>query len=637
MFLDDTACNLSSLNLTKFLARGRHRSTSTATATRCASSSSRRRSSSTSRRTRPRTIAQELARLPPARPRLREPRHAADAAWASRTTRDEGRAIAGALTADHVRPRLRGLGRDGGVEGRRSPASRRTASRCSASWACTATRPTRSTATSARDDALPRRVRGLGRGRRARRAARLPQRAGDGARADRHHRPADGLRHDRHRARLRAREVQEARRRRLLQDREPVGARARSRKLGYSATRGARRSSRTSAGTNTLLAAPHVNRAHAQGARPHRRGPREGRGRAPRRLRARSRVRAVGPRRGRPTTASAITQGAAQREAASRLLEHLGFTREPRSTRRNDIIIGRMTIEGAPHLRAEHYAVFDCANRCGKTGKRFLAPMSHVKMMAAAQPFLSGAISKTVNLPNDATVEDVAEDLRGGLALGLKAVALYRDGCKASQPLSTTSSKEKEREGRGEGRAISSERRAPRAPRRARDAVEPQDVPQLTLGRAPPGSRPTGLRVRLPKKRARLHAGGARRRPQDLPPHRRVRGRHARRDLHRHAQGGRRLPLADELLRDERVDRPAVRRAARDVRRAVHVHALRAAGPRRGSPERARWRRRSSTTSSACSACEYLRPLRPRAREARARRRPCSTSASSAAATRRIA
>src|SRR6185295_9436258 len=96
-------------------------------------------------------------------------------------------------------------------------------------------------------------------------------------------------------------------------------------------------------------------------------------------------------------------------------------------------------IEGAPYLREEHYAVFDCANRCGRTGKRFLAPMAHGRMMAATQPFLSGAISKTVNLPNEATVEDVRQIYEEGWRLGLKAVALYRDGCKASQPLSSQS------------------------------------------------------------------------------------------------------------------------------------------------------------------------------------------------------
>src|SRR5690606_26330696 len=94
----------------------------------------------------------------------------------------------------------------------------------------------------------------------------------------------------------------------------------------------------------------------------------------------------------------------------------------------------------------EHYSVFDCANRCGPLGKRFLAPMAHVRMMAAAQPFLSGAISKTVNLPNDATVDDVREIYEQGWKLGLKAVALYRDGCKASQPLSSTSDEKKAKE-----------------------------------------------------------------------------------------------------------------------------------------------------------------------------------------------
>ncbi len=95
-----------------------------------------------------------------------------------------------------------------------------------------------------------------------------------------------------------------------------------------------------------------------------------------------------------------------------------------------------MTIEGAPYLKAEHYAVFDCANKCGK-GKRFIAPMGHIRMMAAAQSFLSGAISKTVNIPNDTTVEGIEEIYREGWKLGLKAIALYRDGCKASQPLNT--------------------------------------------------------------------------------------------------------------------------------------------------------------------------------------------------------
>ncbi len=104
-----------------------------------------------------------------------------------------------------------------------------------------------------------------------------------------------------------------------------------------------------------------------------------------------------------------------------------------------EFICGTMTIEGAPQLKAEHLPVFDCANRCGKTGKRFIAPMGHVRMMAATQPFLSGAISKTVNVPNETTVEEIQEIYTQGWKLGLKAIALYRDGCKSSQPLSSKS------------------------------------------------------------------------------------------------------------------------------------------------------------------------------------------------------
>ncbi len=196
-------------------------------------------------------------------------------------------------------------------------------------------------------------------------------------------------------------------------------------------------------------------------------------------------------------------------------LQHLGFTKGE-IEEAGDHIIGRMTIEGAPYLKPSHYPVFDCANRCGKTGQRFLPAMSHVKMMAAVQPFLSGAISKTVNLPNDATVEEVAEVYEEGWRLGLKAVALYRDGCKASQPLSTTS-KEKDEDKKAEkeeavkadayGRKITPELEAKLsetivpglAPIPQTSA--PQDVTQLTLGLTPSGSRPKGLRVRLPKKR----------------------------------------------------------------------------------------------------------------------------------------
>ena len=100
-------------------------------------------------------------------------------------------------------------------------------------------------------------------------------------------------------------------------------------------------------------------------------------------------------------------------------------------------ICGAMTVEGAPHLKAEHYAVFDCANPCGKIGKRYLSVESHIRMMAAAQPFISGAISKTINMPNDATVEDCKAAYLLSWKLALKANALYRDGSKLSQPLNS--------------------------------------------------------------------------------------------------------------------------------------------------------------------------------------------------------
>ncbi|HMK78135.1 MAG TPA: vitamin B12-dependent ribonucleotide reductase [Xanthobacteraceae bacterium] len=116
------------------------------------------------------------------------------------------------------------------------------------------------------------------------------------------------------------------------------------------------------------------------------------------------------------------------------LLAHLGFTRREIEAA-NVHVCGAMTVEGAPHLKPEHYPVFDCANPCGRTGKRYLSVESHIRMMAAAQPFISGAISKTINMPNDATVEDCKAAYLLSWKLGLKANALYRDGSKLSQPL----------------------------------------------------------------------------------------------------------------------------------------------------------------------------------------------------------
>ncbi len=119
------------------------------------------------------------------------------------------------------------------------------------------------------------------------------------------------------------------------------------------------------------------------------------------------------------------------------MLHELGFTDE-QIRDANDYVCGRQTIEGAPGLLDEHLPVFDTANRNGRYGERFIDYSGHIKMMAAAQPFISGAISKTINMPAEVSIEDIEDSYRLSWELGLKAMALYRDGSKASQPLQST-------------------------------------------------------------------------------------------------------------------------------------------------------------------------------------------------------
>lgn len=127
------------------------------------------------------------------------------------------------------------------------------------------------------------------------------------------------------------------------------------------------------------------------------------------------------------------------------LLEELGFTEE-QIEEANTYVCGAMTVEGAPYLKEAHLPVFDCANKCGAKGERYIHAHGHIRMMAAAQPFLSGAISKTINLPNEAKMEEIADSYKLSWELGLKACALYRDGSKLSQPLSNKSDKKKKEE-----------------------------------------------------------------------------------------------------------------------------------------------------------------------------------------------
>ena len=232
------------------------------------------------------------------------------------------------------------------------------------------------------------------------------------------------------------------------------------------------------------------------------------------------------------------------------LLRALGFT-PAEIEAANDYCCGTMTVEGAPHLKPEHLPVFDCANRCGRKGKRFISTDAHIVMMAAAQPFISGAISKTINMPNDATIEDVKRAYESGWRHMLKAVALYRDGSKLSQPLNSTTDDEEDTA-----------------------AADVQAVAERMTERVV--TQYLRERHRLPDRRSgytqKAVVGG----------HKvylrtgRVRGRHARRDLPRHAQGRRGVPLADELLRRRHLARPAIRRPARAVRGLLRLHPLRA-------------------------------------------------------------
>jgi ribonucleoside-diphosphate reductase alpha chain len=120
------------------------------------------------------------------------------------------------------------------------------------------------------------------------------------------------------------------------------------------------------------------------------------------------------------------------------MLKSFGFSGEQIAAA-NEFVCGTMMLEGAPHLKPEHMSVFDCANKCGSKGQRYIAPMAHVRMMGAAQPFISGAISKTINFPADATIDDIKHAYMESWKYMTKANALYRDGSKLSQPLNSTS------------------------------------------------------------------------------------------------------------------------------------------------------------------------------------------------------
>ena len=206
------------------------------------------------------------------------------------------------------------------------------------------------------------------------------------------------------------------------------------------------------------------------------------------------------------------------------------------------------TIVGAPDLAAEHLPVFDVA-----VGERAISHMGHIKMMGAIQPFISGAISKTVNMPHEATVDDIADAYMQAWRLGVKALAIYRDGSKTAQALRTDAQK---------------------------DAPVPVDVEAADPEGRRRGARQGRAAPQPHAARARVdHAQVLGRRPRGLHHRRQVRGRHRRRDLpDRHRQGRLDDARHDERVRDRDLDRAAVRRAARDAGAQVQLHALRAGG-----------------------------------------------------------
>ena len=187
-----------------------------------------------------------------------------------------------------------------------------------------------------------------------------------------------------------------------------------------------------------------------------------------------------------------------------------------------------MTLEGAPHLKAEHLPVFDCANPCGRIGKRYLSVESHIRMMAAAQPFISGAISKTINMPNEATVEDCKAAYMLSWKLGAEGQRALPRRLQAVAAAATRSCIADDED--DEDEAVEPLIAASRG---ARAAASPSGSSSgsssASCARAREAARPP----------QGLHPEGRGRRPQGLSAHRRIRGRPARRDLHRHAQGRR--------------------------------------------------------------------------------------------------
>ena len=252
------------------------------------------------------------------------------------------------------------------------------------------------------------------------------------------------------------------------------------------------------------------------------------------------------------------------------LLAAVGFSKREIEAA-NVHICGAMTVEGAPHLKAEHYSVFDCANPCGKIGKRYLSVESHIRMMAASQPFISGAISKTINMPNDATVEDCKSAYLLSWKLALKANALYRDGSKLSQPLNSQLISDDDEE----DDAIEAFYDKPMAARTAQlsEKVVERLVERIVVMRE---------REKMPDRRKgytqKAVVGGHK---VYLRTGEYDDGRIGEIFIDMHKEGAA-LALLHQQLRHRGLARPAIRRAAGGICRRLHLHPLRARRPGAG-------------------------------------------------------
>ena len=252
------------------------------------------------------------------------------------------------------------------------------------------------------------------------------------------------------------------------------------------------------------------------------------------------------------------------------LLSALGFSRAEIDAA-NIYVCGAMTLEGAPHLKVEHYPVFDCANPCGRTGKRYLSVESHIRMMAAAQPFITGAISKTINMPNDATVEDCKDAYMLSWRLALKANALYRDGSKLSQPLNSQLIENDEEDDEAVEALI-----AANIPARAAQVAE--KIVERVIERI----ERTREREKLPDRRKgytqKAVVGGHK---VYLRTGEYQDGRLGEIFIDMHKEGAA-FRSPDEQFRHRDLARPAIWRAARGICGGLHLHPLRAGRLRAG-------------------------------------------------------